>query len=206
MSINVKDLKKNFEKELLIYLKDKFKEISGVKVTKNKVTLKTPDAITSIDITFLDKSRAYAMVCLVQAMGINDEILQINPPYKSNLPNKDYTLCVSTFGVNDKCPILPTTDDGIKRTCETIFSIIKDEFLEISKNLIELSDGLLLDIRENPQVYSYPFLLACLAIKKNNLERVDWNYLLSDKLLGFLNEKELKLRFNADFAKSNFNF
>ncbi|WP_199784199.1 hypothetical protein, partial [Cronobacter dublinensis] len=112
MSINVKDLKKNFEKELLVYLKDKFKEVPGVKVTKNKVTLTTPDAITTIDITFLDKSRAYAMVCLVQAMGINDDILEINPPYKSNLPNKDYRLCVSTFGVKDKCPILRSTGDG----------------------------------------------------------------------------------------------
>ncbi|ELY5851466.1 hypothetical protein SNN74_004253, partial [Cronobacter turicensis] len=62
MSINVKDLKKNFEKELLVYLKDKFKEVSGVKVTKNKVTLTTPESITTIDITFLDKSKAYAMV------------------------------------------------------------------------------------------------------------------------------------------------
>lgn len=206
MSINVKDLKKNFEKELIVYLKDKFKEVPGVKVTKNKVTLTTPDAVTTIDITFLDKSRAYAMVCLVQAMGINDEILEINPPYKSNLPNEDYTLCVSTFGVNDKCPILPTTGDGIKKACETIFCIIKDEFLAISKNLVELSDGLLSDIQKNPQVYSYPFLLACMAIQKNNLEGMGWDYLLSDKLLGFHNDKELKIRFNSGFAKSHFNF
>lgn len=37
-------------------------------------------------------------------------------------------------------------------------------------------------------------------------EGVGWNYPLSDKSLGFLNEKELNLGFNADFAKSNFNF
>lgn len=206
MSINVKDLKKNFEKELLVYLKDKFKEVSGLKVTKNKVTLTTPGAITTIDITFLDKSKAYAMVCLVQAMDINNKISQINPPYKSNLPNKDYILCVSTFGANDKCPLLPTTEDGIKKTCESIFSIIKDEFLVMSKNVVELSDELLLDIDKNPQVYSYPFLLACMAIQNNNLEEVNWEHLLSDKILGFHNEKELKIKFNSEFAKSNFKF
>ncbi len=36
----------------------------------------------------------------------------------------------------------------------------------MSKNLIELSDSLLLEVQKNPQVYLYHFLLACLAIQK----------------------------------------
>lgn len=54
------------------------------------------------------------------------------------------------------------------------------------------------DIIYKPKAYSYPFLIILYTIQKNNIsyKDIDLEYLLSEEMLGYINDKDLKIAFN----------
>lgn len=109
------------------------------------------------------------------------------------------------MGVKDGCPLLPTTEDGINKTCELLVDRLKEIHLPSIINLLELDKNLIEDVINNPKYYSYPFLIIMLAMKSNNLSKidVDRDKILSENILGYNNDKDIKLKFNNDIFQEH---
>lgn len=95
-----------------------------------------------------------------------------------------------------------------KNTYNRILEILKSIYLERAYNLIEVNNKLITNIIDNPKYYSYPFLISVYVIKHNKLSSDDINleYLLSEKNLGFDNNKDLKISFNKKIANNILNY
>ncbi|EDS4738644.1 hypothetical protein QDY32_004459 [Salmonella enterica] len=198
--MSLKELKNNFERRFNICLKNTFGGQGNIKIGKNKVTIKKDESIANIDFVYLNNLNAYGTIIVVKSPVIKLDLKAFNPPYKSNLANEDYIFCMSTMGVKDGCPLLPTTENGINKTCELLVDRLKEIHLPNIINLLELDKNLVEDVINNPKCYSYPFLIVMLAMKKNNLSKidVDRDKILNEKILGFNNDKDIKLKFNND--------
>lgn len=195
-----KSFKSIFEKRFNLCLKSSFAEQKHLKIGKNNITVKTDTVTARIDFTYLNNLRAYGTVVVVKSPKLTLDIDCFKPPYKSNLPNAEYIYCMSTMGEKDGCPLLPTTEDGIDKTCNLFINKPNNIYLPTIFNLSEISKELVYDVIRNPKCYSYPFLIVLLAMNKNKLSRenVDSSIILNEKMLGFSSDKEIKLRFNAE--------
>lgn len=198
--MSLKEVRNNFERQFNFLLKNAFNEQENFNIGKNKITIKKDDAVASVDFIYLNNLNAYGTIIVVKSPVLKLELEAFNPPYKSNLSNEDYIFCMSTMGVKDGCPLLPTTEDGINKTCELLIDRLKKIHFPNIINLLEVNKNLVEDVINNPQNYSYPFLIVMLAMKKNNLSKadVDRDKILNEKILGFNNDKDIKLKFNKD--------
>ena len=131
--MSLKEVRNNFERQFNLLLKEAFNEQENVNIGKNKITIKKDDAVASIDFIYLNNLNAYGTIIVVKSPVIKLELGAFNPPYKSNLPNEDYIFCMSTMGVKDGCPLLPTTEDGINRTCDLLIDRLKNSFTQYYK-------------------------------------------------------------------------
>ncbi|EDH5740279.1 hypothetical protein I3A77_23590, partial [Salmonella enterica] len=192
--MSLKELRNEFEKRFNVYLKNIFDGQKNVKVGKNKITIKKDKSIACIDFTYLNNLHAYGTIIVVKSPTIKSELDRFCPPYKSNLPNDEYIYCMSTMGEKDGCPLLPSTEDGIEKTCKLLLDRLKYAQLPAIVNLLDVNKDLVGDIISNPKCYSYPFLLILLAINRNGISKddIDCDALLSEKTLGFNNEKDIK--------------
>lgn len=202
--MSLKEVRNNFERQFNIVLKNAFDEQKNIKIGKNKVTIKKDDAVANIDFIYLNNLNAYGTIIVVKSPVLKLELEEFNPPYKSNLPNEDYIFCMSTMGVKDGCPLLPTTEDGINKTCELLIDRLKKIHLRNIISVLEVDKYLIEDVINNPKCYSYPFLIVMLAMKKNNLSKidVDRDKILNEKILGFNNDKDIKLKFNKNIFQN----
>ncbi|EMM4086347.1 hypothetical protein WAC87_004411 [Shigella flexneri] len=199
-----KNLKSKFENHFNLCLKNSFSGQKHIKIGNNSITVKTDTVTARIDFTYLNNLRAYGTIIVVKSPKLTLDIDYFKPPYKSNLPNDEYVYCMSTMGEKDGCPLLPTTEDGIDKACDLFINRLNNTYLPTIFNLSEISKELVNDVIRNPKCYSYPFLIVLLAMNKNKLSRenVDSSVILNERMLGFSNDKEIKLRFNAEL----FNF
>lgn len=198
--MSLKELRNEFEQRFNIYLKNTFAGQKNVKVGKNKVTIKKDKSTACIDFTYLNNLHAYGTIIVVKSPIMKSELDTFCPPYKSNLPNDEYIYCMSTMGEKDGCPLLPSTEDGIDKTCKLLLDRLKYAQLPAIVNLLDVNKDLVEDIINNPKYYSYPFLLILLAINKNGISKddIDSDILFDEKILGFNNDKDIKLKFNRE--------
>lgn len=196
--MSLKELRYEFESRLDFYLKSMFDGQEGVKLGKNKVTIKKGKSTAHIDFVFLNNLHAYGAIIVVKSPTLKSELDTFHPPYKSNLPNDEYIYCMSTMGEKDGCPLLPSTEDGIEKTCRLLLDRLKNAQLPAVFNLLDVNEDLVGDIISHPKYYSYPFLLILLAIKRNNISKndIDGDVFFSEKTLGFNSDKDIKLEFN----------
>lgn len=96
--------------------------------------------------------------------------------------------------------MLPTTQQGIDKTCDLLLSRLKDIHLPAIFNLLDVSEKLISDVVRTPKYYSYPFLIIMLAMKNNKIskERVDAQLIMGEQTLGFSNDNVVKMEFNND--------
>ncbi|EQB97872.1 hypothetical protein [Photorhabdus temperata] len=85
---------------------------------------------------------------------------------------------------------LPRNEEERKKTCEWIYTKVKDIYLPRTMNLIEIKPDAIKDIISFPDHYAYPFLTILYIIKKNNIilsdmdMDMDMEYILSKKITG----------------------
>lgn len=201
--MSLKDLKNEFEKQFNTRLKDMFVGRKDVKVGKNKITIKKGEFIASVDYTWLNNLNACGTVIVVRSPDLKYQLNAFNPPYKSNLPNAEYIYCISTMGEKDGCPLLPTTPEGIDKTCGLLLNRLKDVHLPVIFNLLDLNENLISDVINAPKFYSFPFLIIILAMKENNIpkEGVDESVIMHEQTLGFSNDKIVKMEFNKELFR-----
>lgn len=205
-----KELRDEFEKELQVFLKEKLAIYPHIKTNRNKIIIDNKKG-TKIEINFvyLNVSCEYAISMSINSSEINKFINQITPPYPSNIANNN--LVYYSYFANEKkysSILLPRTDQGKENTYNRILEILKSIYLERAYNLIEVNNKLITNIIDNPKYYSYPFLISVYVIKHNKLSSDDINleYLLSEKNLGFDNNKDLKISFNKKIAHNILNY
>lgn len=81
---------------------------------------------------------------------------------------------------------LPRNEDEREKTCEWIYTKVKDIYLPRVMNLIELKPETINDVIAHPEYYAYPFLTILYIIKKNNipLSELNMESILSKKVSG----------------------
>lgn len=165
-------MKSNFERKVQDFLKNELSDYPGIKVAKNKITIKQKDsgATATLHFEYLANSRAYEIIIFVEHPVLQAEIALIEPPYPSNLPNASFVYSMSTVSEKDACPLLPVTEKGIEDTCQVILSRIKSIYMPVVFNLLEIKLELINDIINRPKYYSYPFPLILIAMKRNNFQ------------------------------------
>ncbi|SFQ22070.1 hypothetical protein SAMN03159489_02826 [Pseudomonas sp. NFPP07] len=200
MKETTKELRSNFEKRVQAFLTSELSGYSDIRVAKNKITIKQKKsgATATLHLEYLTNSRAYEIIVFVEHPALQSEIALIEPPYSSNLPGAKFVYSMSTVSERDACPLLPVTEKGIEDTCQVILSRIKNVYIPVVFNLFDVKLELIDDIISRPKYYSYPFLLILIAMKINNF-RPDENVvakILSEDVLGYTSNKELKMTFN----------
>ncbi|WP_081297400.1 hypothetical protein [Gilliamella sp. wkB292] len=197
-----KELRTQFEKELQIFLKDKLKSYPYIKVNRNKIILDNKKgAKANIFLEFFNKGYEYVFYMDVYSSEIKDFIDSIQPPYSSNFDNKDIVYNSYYLSEKKSDPILlPITEKGKEYTFDRILNILNTIYLERAYNLIEVNKNLINDIIYKPKAYAYPFLISLYAIQKNKIsyQDIDLEYLLSEEMLGYINDKDLKIAFNKE--------
>ncbi|WP_082209400.1 hypothetical protein [Gilliamella sp. wkB171] len=197
-----KELRTQFEKELQIFLKDKLKSYPYIKVNRNKIILDNKKgAKANIFFEYMNSGYQYVFNMYVYSSEIKDFIDNISPPYPSNLHKLDSIYKSNYLDEKNSVPILlPKTESGKKNIFDAILKILNTIYLERAYNLIEVNKKLIKDIMYKPHAYAYPFLISLYAIQKNKIsyQDIDLEYLLSEKMLGYINVKDLKIAFNKE--------
>ncbi|MCX8729192.1 hypothetical protein J3U66_02225 [Gilliamella sp. B2969] len=197
-----KELRTQFEKELQIFLKDKLKSYPYIKVNRNKIILDNKKgAKANIFLEFFNKGYEYVFYMHVYSAEIKHFINNISPPYRTNLQNEIMVYSSHYFDEEKTDTILlPKTESGKKNIFDAILKILNTIYLERAYNLIEVNKKLIKDIMYKPHAYAYPFLIILYTIQKNNIpyKDIDLEYLLSEEMLGYINDKDLKIAFNKE--------
>ncbi|MCX8712188.1 hypothetical protein J3U57_06760 [Gilliamella sp. B3464] len=197
-----KELRTQFEKELQIFLKDKLKSYLYIKVNRNKIILDNKKGSKAVILlTYQNASHTYVFYMNVYSTEITNFIDSIQPPYSSNFDNKDIVYNSYYLSEKKSDPILlPITEKGKEYTFDRILNILNTIYLERAYNLIEVNKKLIKDIMYKPHAYAYPFLISLYAIQKNKIsyQDIDLEYLLSEEMLGYINDKDLKIAFNKE--------
>lgn len=160
-----------------------------------------------INLQYLSVGMEYAFSLFMIDTDTMSFINQLEPPYPTNLANKEFVYS-SYYTSENKCSdifpiLLPKTEEGIERACHHILKFLNERFLQRVYHLVEVKNQLVDDIIENPKFYAFPFLTALYVITRNRLNKsdVDLESLLSEENLGFSNEKTLKISFNKAIAQ-----
>ena len=190
------ELRKQFETELNNYLKENLTCYKNIKVLKNKINVNgvgVVDAQGELSWGYLNNANGYFLSLSVDSIELNDFFNEITPPYKTNLmTNKTFYMntlmekfklfATRIGGTVD----LPVSEKERSKTCEWIYTKIKDIYLPRVINLIELKPKTIDDVIDNPGYYAYPFLTILYVIKKNNipLDSLNMESILSKKIVG----------------------
>lgn len=197
-----KELRTQFEKELQIFLKDQLRSYPYIKVNRNKIILDNKKgAEANIFFEYMNSGHQYIFYMHVYSAEIKHFINNISPPYPSNLHNEIMVYSSHYFGEKKSDTILlPKTESGKKNIFDAILKILDTIYLERAYNLIEINKNLINDIIYDPKSYAYPFLIILYTIQKNNIpyKDIDLEYLLSEEMLGYINDKDLKIAFNKE--------
>ena len=199
------ELRKLFENELHNYLKANLVCSSNIKCLKKGISIKkTKDNESTGDIgfDFLNNARGYCLCTSVNSPKLIDFFNNINPPYRSNLPEGivyamnslmegSFKSFAPKFGGTVD---LPRNEEERKKTCEWIYAKVKDIYLPRAMNLIELKPETVKDIILFPDYYAYPFLTILYLIKKHNMS-------LSDKEMESIYSKRKRILGNKSFDK-----
>ncbi len=188
------ELKSDFEKRLKEELTTLLAPYKNVKVLLNEVKVKkTKDNMAQgfIALDYITNAKGYALIMSAESPDFQKFIENINPPYKSHLLSEQ-TLAMTTSGERVKTfsPVtggtvaLPATPEGNEEACKWICEKITSIYLPRLFHLINLEPGLIQDIFDNPDHYSYPFLLILYTLRKNKLaiNDVDKERLFSKKI------------------------
>ncbi|RAW87457.1 hypothetical protein [Photorhabdus laumondii] len=174
------ELRKLFEIDLQNYLKSNFNLDSNVKFLKNEISIKkTKNNASSGDIgfRFLNNAHGYILYTGVNSPELLHFFKEVNPPYRSNKPeNVVYSMNTSmengfkSFSPTMRGTVdLPRNEEERKKTCEWIYTKVRDIYLPRTMNLIEIKPDAIKDITSFPDYYAYPFLTILYIIKKNNI-------------------------------------
>ena len=197
-----KELRTQFEKELQIFLKDQLRSYPYIKVNRNKIILDNKKgAKANIFFEYMNSGYQYVFNMYVYSSEIKDFIDNISPPYPSNQHMLDSIYQSNYLDEKNSVPIiLPKTESGKKNIFDAILKILNTIYLERAYNLIEVNKKLIDDIIYYPKAYAYPFLISLYAIQKNKIsyQDIDLEYLLSEEMLGYINDKDLKIAFNKE--------
>ncbi|MDX5630941.1 MULTISPECIES: hypothetical protein [unclassified Brenneria] len=190
------ELRKNFETELNIYLKENLTLTNYMKILKNRININRIGDINvqgELSWGYLNNANGYFLSLSIDSIELNDFFNEIAPPYKSNLLT-DNTFFMNTLMEKFKLFAtkiggtvdLPRNEEEISKTCEWIFTKIRDIYLPRVMNLIDLKSDAINDVIANPNYYAYPFLTILYIIKKNNipLSDIDMDFILSKKITG----------------------
>ena len=203
------ELRKLFEIELHNYLKANLVCGSHIKCLKKEISIKkTKDNQASghIGFRFLNNDRGYILYIGVYSPELIDFFKEVNPPYRSNLPegivyamNTSMESSFKSFAPKFGGSVdLPRNEEERKKTCEWIYAKVKDIYLPRAMNLIELKPETVKDIILFPDYYAYPFLTILYLIKKHNMS-------LSDKEMESVFSKRKRILGNKSFDKQLLN-
>lgn len=190
------ELRKFFEKELQCFFKRNTNSFSNVKVLKNKLVINGGgnEASGYIGFDYLNNAHGYVLYAGVDSPELLEVFKSINPPYRSNKPegivysmNTSMEIGFKSFSPNIGGTVdLPRNENEIEKTCEWIYTKVKDIYLPRIKSLIEIGPKVIDDVIENPSYYAYPFLTILHVIKKNNIsvDKLNMESILSKKIIG----------------------
>lgn len=198
--MSLKEKRCEFEGQFTLALKSEFYGMKNIKIKNNKLIIRDAGFVASVDYLYLNNLNAYGTIIVVRSPFLTAQVSEFQPPYKSNLPNPEYIYCMSSMGEKDGCPLLPTTQQGIDKTCDLFIDRLKDIHLPVIFNILDVSEKLIIDVVRTPKYYSYPFLIIMLAMRNNKIskESVDAQLIMGEQTLGFSNDKVVKMEFNND--------
>ena len=189
-----KELKLQFENELKEHLTIELSSYKNISVLKNEIKIKkTKDnnAHGSIVFDYLVNARGYVLTMSAMAPEFDLFVNEVSPPYGSNILS-EYTLAMSSSGEKTKsfsylvggAIPFPQNTEKFKETISWISEKVTSIYLPRVFHLLNFDSLLISDVLDNPQDYSYPFLLILYVLKKNNLDfsTVDENILFSKKI------------------------
>ncbi|ECC9475163.1 hypothetical protein HM25_002482 [Salmonella enterica subsp. enterica serovar Carno] len=188
------ELRKKFEAELQYYLKDKLSSSAFIKVIRNEVKLTVGQVSGRIGFRFLNNAQGYILSESVSLPELRNFYNQVTPSYRPNFTT-NFELVMNTsmehgfksFSPNMGGTVdLPRNEDEREKTCEWIYTKVKDIYLPRVMNLIELKPETINDVIAHPEYYAYPFLTILYIIKKNNipLSELNMESILSKKVSG----------------------
>jgi hypothetical protein len=187
------ELKKTFEKRLQNFLKENISE-KGVKVSRGEIVVDREGMGNGrIGFRFLRNANGYILSAAADSPGLQDFYVSRNPPYRPKIPTglvmamNTSMETVKSFSPNVGGAIdLPRDEEGIESACRWICEKVASIYLPRVINVVEINSGLVRDVMENPNYYSYPFLTIVFAAKKNGigLNELDTDYLLGKKVSG----------------------
>lgn len=207
MKQNTAELRKNFEKRLIEFLKKELSHLSGSKFTRNRIniTRKESGAVANIHFEYLTNTRSYEAIILVEQPVLQAAIAQMAPPYPSNLANARFVYSMSTTSEKDACIDLPTTEQGIENACERMLALLNGTYLPIVLNALETGPAMVDDILARPKYYSHPVPLIFTVLKINGIQASEESLarILSEQTLGYTNHHELKNAFHQHLASTS---
>ncbi|MCA8235617.1 hypothetical protein [Burkholderia cenocepacia] len=187
------ELKKIFEKRLQNVLKENIDEI-GVKVSRAEIVVDRDGMGNGrIGFRFLRNANGYILSAAADSPSLQDFYASRSPPYKPNIPTglvmamNTSMETVKSFSPNVGGAIdLPRDEEEIESACRWICEKVTSIYLPRVINVVEVNSGLVRDVMQNPNYYSYPFLTIVFAAKKNgiSLNGLDTDYLLGKKVSG----------------------
>ncbi|MGC3023588.1 hypothetical protein ACPUER_00275 [Burkholderia sp. DN3021] len=187
------ELKKIFEKRLQETLKENIGE-SGIKVSRSEIIVDREGVGNGrIGFRFLKNSNGYILSAAGDSSDLQGFYKNSNPPYKPKIPTglvfamNTSMEKVKSFSPNIGGAVdLPRDEVGIESTCRWMCEKVVNIYLPRVVNVVEVKSGLVWDVMDNPNYYSYPFLTIIFAAKRNGigLDGLDVDYLLRGKVSG----------------------
>ena len=199
------ELRKLFEFELYNYLKENIIYSPNIKCLKTEISIKKTkinQASGRIGFRFLNNDQWYCLSTSFDSPKLIVFFNKINPPYRSNNPegvvyamNTSMEIGFKSFAPNLGGTVdLPRNEEERKKTCEWIFTKVRDIYLPRAINLIELKPETIKDIILFPNYYAYPFLTILYLSKKHNRS-------LTDKEMELIFSKRKRILGNKLFDK-----
>ncbi|MGY4728280.1 hypothetical protein [Burkholderia pyrrocinia] len=185
------ELKKMFEGRLRETLKENISGI-GIKVSRGEILVDREGGGNGrIGFRFLKNANGYILSAAADSRDLQGFYKKSNPPYKPKMPTglvlamNTSMETVKSFSPNVGGVVdLPRDEAEIESACRWICKKVESIYLPRMINVVEIKSGLIRDVMDNPNYYSYPFLTIVFAAKRNGvgLDGLDVDYLLGKKV------------------------
>ncbi|CAI8695426.1 hypothetical protein BTK96_000341 [Burkholderia pyrrocinia] len=187
------ELKGIFEKRLRETLRENVSG-SGVKVSRGEILVGREGVGNGrIGFRFLKNANGYILSAAADSPDLQSFYKNSNPPYKPKIPT-GLVLAMNTsmeevksFSPNVGGAVdLPRDEMEIESACRWMCERVENIYLPRVINVIEIKPGLIRDVLDNPNYYSYPFLTIVFAARRCGLglDGLDVDYLLGKKVSG----------------------
>ncbi|WP_256978276.1 hypothetical protein [Burkholderia sp. HI2500] len=187
------ELRGIFEKRLQEILKENISE-RGVKISRGEIVVEREGMGNGrIGFRFLRNANGYILSAAADSPSLQDFYASRNPPYRPKIPTglvmamNTSMETVKSFSPNVGGAIdLPRDEVEVESACRWICEKVASIYLPRVINVVEVNSGLVRDVMENPNYYSYPFLTIVFAAKRNGIGRneLDTDFLLGKKVSG----------------------